>query len=347
MNTYCNFACKYCSQASPNQGETLNKEYADTFVDFFSASARPETRVTLIGGEPTLHPDFFRIVEKIESKMNLPNVVLLTNGALSERFLKRAINRTKIKFYIPFEGLPEIHDSERILPNGKGTSAHVLRAIEKISRAAPERLQVRINYSTLKFGREKEIANFFSSVGIPYVMPGIMIPEGRGASYKNLDFKKALERWPLFIKALDEAGVKRSPTLYNKNEWASCRPGEKAFFLTVDGKIAGCQNILDSRKTTEFEKKFIIGEISNHTVKTFSEKINQLVEFSSKIPASCASCDFITYCHGCPMKRNIPKNGKYIFDPDWCRQNQMMFCSLARHGFLEDAKVKKACGELF
>ncbi len=76
----CNIACRVCYK-KPGDGF---KAYEQVERDLDSAMRlRKLHTVTLTGGEPTLHPDLLRIVERIKSEGL--HAFLLTNGVLTDR----------------------------------------------------------------------------------------------------------------------------------------------------------------------------------------------------------------------------------------------------------------------
>jgi len=75
INRECNLACNWCYQgALLTSGQTMSFQLAKTLIDIsLEVGAR---KVILLGGEPTMHPDFYRIVRHAASV----EVAVLTNG---------------------------------------------------------------------------------------------------------------------------------------------------------------------------------------------------------------------------------------------------------------------------
>ncbi len=88
MLTYrCNLHCSYCFA-----NEFVNKEKTDISirnflkaVDFVTRAG--ETRIGLIGGEPTLHPGFPVMMEILAAQPMISGIALYTNGLLMERYI--------------------------------------------------------------------------------------------------------------------------------------------------------------------------------------------------------------------------------------------------------------------
>lgn len=86
----CNLNCSWCYKQTL-QEPLLN---FDDFEMFYERIIRRNIdTVTLIGGEPTIHPDFFRILERLKNK----NVFLNTNGLMFSdwEFLRTCIESVK------------------------------------------------------------------------------------------------------------------------------------------------------------------------------------------------------------------------------------------------------------
>ena len=100
MLTYrCNLHCSYCFA-----NEFVNKEKTDISIRNFLkavdfATRAGETRVGLIGGEPTLHPGFSVIMEMLTAQPMVSGVSLYTNGLLLERFIPQ-ITHPKVRILV-------------------------------------------------------------------------------------------------------------------------------------------------------------------------------------------------------------------------------------------------------
>ena len=89
---YCNLQCPYCfaNEFIEEKKQQITLEQLDKILDFISKSNH-FTRIGLIGGEPTLHPHFTKIIEKINNFCKINNIkqhpVLFTNGIELEQYI--------------------------------------------------------------------------------------------------------------------------------------------------------------------------------------------------------------------------------------------------------------------
>lgn len=88
INQVCNLRCKYCFA-----DETVNKPGSNcndmTFEAFQKAiQISGSGRIGIIGGEPTIHPEFEKFMEYAVDHSNGRNIVLFTNGILLDKYWK-------------------------------------------------------------------------------------------------------------------------------------------------------------------------------------------------------------------------------------------------------------------
>lgn len=93
MLTYrCNLHCSYCFA-----NEFVNKEKTDISLENFQKAIEfmtrsGETHVGLIGGEPTLHPNFQNFMESLISNQKVSGITVYTNGLLLDRYVPQIVH---------------------------------------------------------------------------------------------------------------------------------------------------------------------------------------------------------------------------------------------------------------
>lgn len=93
MLTYrCNLNCSYCfANEFVNHSRTdISMSNFDKAIRFLTASG--PTHVGLIGGEPTLHPEFKLILEKLINNRDITSVTIYTNGILLDKFINQLVH---------------------------------------------------------------------------------------------------------------------------------------------------------------------------------------------------------------------------------------------------------------
>ena len=78
----CNFACPYCYNKKPRTRKLADLDLLWKFVEDMHAKTQRKMTVSLIGGEPTLHPKMVDFCKKILS-LKKTSVEVLTNFSQS------------------------------------------------------------------------------------------------------------------------------------------------------------------------------------------------------------------------------------------------------------------------
>src|SRR3954469_23104275 len=80
INEHCNLTCPVCfADSSPARGKHLPLATIERMVDALVASEGEPDLIQLSGGEPTLHPDFFDVLDIVRSRP-VKHVMINTNG---------------------------------------------------------------------------------------------------------------------------------------------------------------------------------------------------------------------------------------------------------------------------
>lgn len=90
---YCNLSCPYCfaNEFIEEKKQYINFEQLEIIFNFLSKKPNQIKKIGLIGGEPTLHPDFKEILKKTISfcqQYNLNSPLVFSNGILIEQYAK-------------------------------------------------------------------------------------------------------------------------------------------------------------------------------------------------------------------------------------------------------------------
>ena len=93
FTTYCNRNCSYCfakskvdlNRDSGDPSKNLNLSNLEKIIAFYQRSLLK--RITVLGGEPTLNPDFIPLMDRIFAEPGFRTVMLFTNGVIPEKAL--------------------------------------------------------------------------------------------------------------------------------------------------------------------------------------------------------------------------------------------------------------------
>lgn len=140
INSACNLACPVCfADAEDMHGGHLPLATIETMLDALVESEGEPDLVQLSGGEPTLHPQFFEILDAVKRRP-IRHVMINTNGlriAQDDAFVTRlASYAPRLEVYLQFDSL-----NDDALVNLRGAR------LSRIRRAALEALE-RVGLST-------------------------------------------------------------------------------------------------------------------------------------------------------------------------------------------------------
>lgn len=178
----CNLACPVCFADSPKHG-TPDAVPFDEVVQRVEGVIARKGRLEILqlsGGEPTLHPEFFRIIAWAQAHPAIDYVLINTNGvriAQDDDFLAglaEAAPRGKLQFYLQFDG-PDLAGQREI----RGADLRRVRtaAIERVGGLAPIAIPITLAMTVA----EQNLDQAWAAVqyGLPY-------PHVRGVAFQPL-----------------------------------------------------------------------------------------------------------------------------------------------------------------
>lgn len=122
VTSYCNYQCSYCcAEIPPVNSKSAFIEYQKivSIIDRFFSFNKREYFIILTGGEPTIHPDFLRIIEYINSIGKEKKIILniISNGSRSvdyyENIFKNSYNLTltlRISIHLEYAKMEHIKE---------------------------------------------------------------------------------------------------------------------------------------------------------------------------------------------------------------------------------------------
>jgi uncharacterized protein len=143
----CNQRCTYCFNSSYREDtRTAGTKFmtwaiAKKSIDYFlerSDKGEPPG-ISFYGGEPLLHWPLVRkcigyIRERSRIDKNKTDLIIVTNATLITKEILDFLVANEVRLQISLDGPSSIHDASRIFPNGRGTHARVIEALEKIKK---------------------------------------------------------------------------------------------------------------------------------------------------------------------------------------------------------------------
>jgi len=197
----CNRSCPYCfakDYMQSTENDFLSWDDLIYVVDFLEASG--EKRISLLGGEPTIHPKFVDFVKYLNQRGSTTNV--FTNGIVSnnhlEEFKTYLSDIPKNKFYFTCNvNHPDICSEKELLQTSKFFEIFGERISLSLNVYKPDfDWQYAIDYIE-KFNLKKHIR-----LGITHPIPGEV-----NLSIKKTDMPAMAKRIMFYIDKLDEKKI--------------------------------------------------------------------------------------------------------------------------------------------
>jgi len=135
ITEHCNLTCPVCfAESSPARTSFTPLAKIETMLDALVKSEGEQDLVQISGGEPTLHPDFFAILDAVRARP-IRHVMINTNGLRIARepdfVAKLAQNKRGLEVYLQFDSL-----QRDALVNLRGADLRKIRqqALENLER---------------------------------------------------------------------------------------------------------------------------------------------------------------------------------------------------------------------
>lgn len=290
----CNNRCIWCYEgSSPEKVKQMSYERAVRVIDKLKILGIKECVIT--GGEPTLHPDLFKIIEYL--KQNRIKTTLLTNGRrLKDMDYTKSLLTTGVdRIAVSIEGLKETHEK---ITGAKGSFDETLAGIKNL-------IKLNANFNTITtIGKTnlreiEDLYSFLNNLGVKSIVfnvagPSFLRKHNETPNLTELAellkrmFKKKMRF--RFITSLPLCLFIDTPEMITSNTvHGRCQvyTGLGAA-ITVDEDVLPC---------THFTKK--IGDIHD----TYEDKYEQFKKEITKYPSrKCDGCILWGACAGgCPI----------------------------------------------
>ena len=270
----CNLKCKYCFAENMIQ-EPLDYMTLETYQNILDILSKEENRenrkVGIIGGEPTLHPQFLEILKltKIYSQQTDANVTLFTNGIELNNFIGEIKKNKKLSILLNCNKL-----------TGDQYNKMLLNIDSLIANKCNFTLSCNIYLDCDDYSY---LWNIISTRNLKKIRCSVAAPGGIYTNqYEKFDYYKKLK--PIFIKFIQDAKKYNCQIIYDCNQIPDCIftkneldliEGYKqgicfpVFDITSDLKIHPCFGQYDDSKykLTDFKN---INEAKHYLLLTYN-----------------------------------------------------------------------------
>ncbi len=219
----CNSKCIMCTNPSDFQDRDPFEDYSFTKLKRRIIAAKIfdkdgnliDDKIILTGGEPTIHPDFFKILSFIRKKFPPVIIELDTNGRrfYYPSFTKKVLGFGRINIYTSLHGFDsKTHDA---ITRTRGSFSQTIKGIENVLRYKTlglHQLELRIIITKLTYQYAEKILRFIKEKfpGVDRVVIIFMEMEGQaGKNFKivgltHSQFKKFIPKIAKWIDKFKE-----------------------------------------------------------------------------------------------------------------------------------------------
>ncbi len=140
ITNYCNLHCPYCFAQEEMNSKAAQAVTMENFIKYLNfLRDNNEYEVRLIGGEPSLHPELEKLIDKVIEYNCFEQILIFTNLSFDHSVARLLVEKSKD---IAIDLLPNINDLDLILPNLK---AKTIDNLEYLSQNLPSFNRLSIN----------------------------------------------------------------------------------------------------------------------------------------------------------------------------------------------------------
>ena len=306
LNRECNMRCKWCYECSSGYD-------AKTFMTFDSAkkcidiiSDMGIKKVNLIGGEPTLHPNFFEIIDYLAEKNIKCNIV--TNGLKlnDDEFFNELLKRKNA-----FPSISIKSDSKESYIKDTGVNCW-----ERITRVIKKMLDLNLNFGCTYVINNENVSKLFNTMqtfqnlGLKHI--GLSFCYSCPGNVMIYDVKKFIKDIETQLKLIDTLSIKYNihftlPVCLWDKEFIEnlrnrkiintvCQLQQKSgLIFDTNMDILVCNTLYDYPiiKAEEYSDEKSLTKILH------SDKIENVYKDLLKLPSKkCSTCEYLQNCGG-------------------------------------------------
>jgi uncharacterized protein len=326
----CNFRCPYCFEHTQRNTRIMGKNTINHLVDFIKKNKRAQRlHITWYGGEPTLA---FPVVQEITEQVKKIDILfegagLITNGYLLDKPKIKKLNELKITdIQITLDGPEDLHDSRRVLANGKPTYRKIVNNIVALMSSSYEgSCNVRVNLDKNNLSSFFDLRRYLMErfKGKNFSVYGGLVETSTEHPY-NSSCNMCAKEWKDFtIEQYRHVSDTPSEGIYpQKNVFNICSANSiGGFVIGPYGEIYKCWEDVG-------KAEMVVGSISEDEFITNSDLVTLYsLGTDPYIDPTCSGCKIFPICGGGCSNRRL--RAKYF-----CEKG-LEFCSLYKDNLTE------------
>lgn len=323
----CDQRCKHCYIFSGDNSKELDamswEEMKETFyncLDFCNVYNRlPYFYIT--GGDPILHPDFWRLLALIKSH-DIPFTIMGNPFHLDDEVCKRLKEQGCQKYQLSLDGMRETHDWFR----KPGSFDTTLEKISTINQAGI-RSVIMTTVSNVNIKEVPDIIDTVVKAGANVFAFARYCPSGEEADngISPLEYRELLDACQQKYEKYEAEGCQ---TYFNKKDhlwtlyeyeegifkipedtedgviYSGCNCGNCHMTILPNGDVYACRRVENSKVSNIFEDRLADVWVCQ------MEEYRDYDNFKK-----CSKCELLAYCRGCPAVAKGTNGDFYDADP--------------------------------
>ena len=336
----CNLRCVYCYEKfdKPKMSEGTQEEIVSYLKN--TLPKYDSLYVGWFGGEPLLALDVIevlsnKIITLCQSLKKMYYASITTNGVLLTRSYHKVLDRCKVDmFQITLDGGPEIHDRQRVTPNGMGSYDKIYKNLLEMRNSDFRFIAtIRINIAkstTINDAFKAFFKQLYSDFGKDprFNLHLAAVSDLAGEQNGSTDICSTYHLAPYYMEA-QKAGFEfsRYKSLFKPAHLVCYAANPNAYVIDADATVHKCTVGL-------YDERNCIGYIKQGIMVLDKEKENLWYEGIPSTKGKCTSCELLPTCLGrfCPLER-IQQN-EIVCPP--MKENLDMYMRI----FLNESKTK-------
>jgi uncharacterized protein len=338
----CNLVCTYCyyretSEHFDKRAGRMSDDALRSVVRTFCQTAHPCPHFSWQGGEPMLAGlDFFRKAVAYQQAFRREGQQIVnafqTNGTLITDDWCRFLKRWDMLIGISIDGPKEIHDKNRIYPNGSGSQDDVIRGLRLLQEHQVEHnVLVLVHEDNVQ--HPKEVVRFIRDLGEDFLQFIPCVVTGLDRSMPSHDAVDPIAYGEFLCGVFDEWMSVGPDRLYVRmfNNLVLAAAGMDPEYCVLRRACAGC--ILVEHNGDVFPCDFMVqpewrmGNLQTDSLVQIYRHPRWLAfrKLKSQLPPACEECRHADICNGgCPRDRfsgRLPEG-----DPNYlCKGYKLFF----------------------
>ncbi len=310
VTTSCNLACKYCytnKYEGAHRNQTLDLDFAKAGIDDFFAQSTSRHIRFFGAGEPTTKFELMRNIYDYSYKKSGGSLTaeIQTNGIFSREIADWLAGNVDI-IWISSDGPPKVQDRYRVTANGEPTSKILGENIRYLVKNPKDLVGIRSTITEETINMQKEIVDYFSSLGIAYIWSDPLFLEvGEKTDYKLFDYKLYADKYLEAREYAESLGIFYGTFLasnFDEEIDYYCRACLPLPHLTTDGYVSACDMALfgELKDSEKQMSPFIYGKWDKISGKIiyFTDKMEHLQSRKADNMPGCKGCSALKHCAG-------------------------------------------------